>query len=70
MPGEFETPEEILSLVVATHGGKPIYLKDVATVVDGIKEETSRSRLNGVDSINISVKKRVGENIIFISDKN
>jgi multidrug efflux pump subunit AcrB len=69
VPGEFETPEEILSLVVATHGGKPIYLKDVATVVDGIKEETSRSRLNGVDSINISVKKRVGENIIFISEK-
>jgi len=69
VPGEFETPEEILSLVVATHGGKPIYLKNVATVVDGIKEETSRSRLNGVDSINISVKKRVGENIIFISKK-
>ena len=69
VPGEFETPEEILSLVVATHNGNPIYLKDVATVVDGIKEETSRSRLDGVDSVNISVKKRVGENIIFISDK-
>ncbi len=69
IPGEFQTPEEILSLVVATHNGRPIYLKDVAAVVDGIKEETSRSRLNGVDSINISVKKRVGENIIFISEK-
>jgi len=69
VPGEFETPEEILSLVVATHDGNPIYLKDVAKVLDGIKEETSRSRLNGVDSINISVKKRAGENIIFISDK-
>ena len=69
VPGEFETPEEILSLVVATHQGRPIYLKDVAKVVDGIKEETSRSRLNGVDSINISVKKRVGENIIHISEK-
>jgi len=69
VPGEFETPEEILSLVVATHKGSPIYLKDVATVVDGIKEETSRSRLNGMESVNISVKKRVGENIIFISDK-
>ncbi len=69
VPGEFETPEEILSLVVATHEGRPIYLKDVATVSDGLKDETSRSRLNGVNSINISVKKRVGENIIFISDK-
>ncbi len=69
VPGEFETPEEILTIVVATHQGRPIYLKDVATVVDGIKEETSRSRLNGVGAINISVKKRVGENIIAISDK-
>ncbi|MEH0021382.1 MAG: efflux RND transporter permease subunit [Desulfobacter sp.] len=69
VPGEFETPEEILSLVVATHEGHPIYLKDVATVKDGMKDETSRSRLNGVDSVNISVKKRVGENIIFITDK-
>ncbi len=69
VPGEFETPEEILGLIVATHNGRPIYLKDVARVVDGLKEETSRSRLNGVDSVNISVKKRVGENIIQISDQ-
>jgi multidrug efflux pump len=69
VPGEFKSPEEILTLVVATHNGNPIYLKDVAAIVDGIKEETSRSRLNGVDSVNISIKKRVGENIIFISDK-
>jgi multidrug efflux pump subunit AcrB len=54
---------------VATHNNSPVYLKDVAGVVDGIKEETSRSRLDGVDAVNISVKKRVGENIIFISDK-
>jgi len=69
VPGEFDTPEEILSLVVATHSGRPIYLKDVARVYDGVKDETSRSRLNGVNAINISVKKRVGENIIKISDR-
>jgi multidrug efflux pump len=69
VPGEFDNPEEILTLVVASHNGNPVYLKDVATVVDGIKEETSRSRLNGVNSVNISIKKRVGENIIFICDK-
>ncbi len=69
VPGEFETPEEILGLIVATHDGHPIYLKDVARVVDGLKDETSRSRLDGVDSVNISVKKRVGENIIHISDR-
>lgn len=69
VPGEFQTPDEILTLVVASHNGMPVYLKDVATVKDGIKEETSRSRLNGVYSVNISVKKRAGENIIAISDQ-
>lgn len=69
VPGEFQSPDEILTLVVATHQGRPIYLKDVARVLDSTKEETSRSRLNGVESVNISVKKRAGENIIFISDK-
>jgi multidrug efflux pump subunit AcrB len=69
VPGEFDTPEEILTLVVATHNGHPIYLKDVAKVVDGVQEETSRSRLNGESAINISVKKRAGENIIRISNQ-
>jgi len=69
VPGEFDTPEEILTLVVATHNGHPIYLKDVARVVDGLQEETSRSRLNGESAINISVKKRAGENIIRISEE-
>ncbi|MBI5550983.1 MAG: efflux RND transporter permease subunit, partial [Desulfobacterales bacterium] len=69
VPGEFENPDEILGLVVATHEHKPIYLKDVARVLDGFKDETSRSRLDGVDAVNIAVKKRVGENIIHIADQ-
>ena len=68
VPGEFESPDEIYHLVVGTHKGQPIYLKDVARVVDGFKDETSRSRLNGREAINIMVKKRVGENIISITD--
>jgi len=67
VPGEFTTPEEIYGLIVGTHGGEPIYLKDVARVVDGFKEETSRSRLDGRAAVNLAVKKRSGENIIAIS---
>ncbi|MBI9085204.1 MAG: efflux RND transporter permease subunit [Desulfobacterales bacterium] len=69
VPGEFESPEEILSLVVAAHNGHPIYLKDVARVKDGTKDEMSRSRLDGVESVNIQVKKRVGENILSITEE-
>ncbi len=67
VPGEFTTPEEIYNLVIATHNGEPVYLKEVARVVDGFKEETSISRLNGREAVNISIKKRTGENILSIS---
>ncbi|NNG00854.1 MAG: efflux RND transporter permease subunit [Desulfobacteraceae bacterium] len=69
VPGEFESPEEIYNLVISSHEGRPIYLKDVARVKDGFKEETSRSRLNGQDAVNISVKKRSGENILAITEQ-
>jgi len=67
VPGEFTTPEEIYGLVLTTHNGQPVYLKDVARVVDGFKEESSRSRLDGRAAVNLSVNKRSGENIISIS---
>jgi multidrug efflux pump subunit AcrB len=67
VPGEFTTPEEIYGLVIGTHNGEPVYLKDVARVIDGFKEETSISRLNGRDAVNLAIKKRAGENIIAIS---
>ncbi len=67
VPGEFKTPEEIYWLVVGTHDGQPVYLKDVAQVVDSFKEENSRARLDGRSSVNVAVKKRSGENIIAIS---
>jgi multidrug efflux pump len=69
VPGEFRTPAEIYGLVMGTHNGQPVYLKDLATVVDGYKEENSRSRLDGRAAVNLAVKKRSGENIIAISDK-
>jgi len=68
VPGEFVTPDEIYGLVVTSFNGRPVYLKDLATVVDGFKEEDSRSRLDGRDAVNIAVKKRAGENIIEIVD--
>jgi len=69
VPGEFTSPEEIFWLVVGTHQGQPVYLKDVAQVVDSFKEEASRARLNGREAVNIAVKKRTGENIIAISEE-
>ncbi len=67
VPGEFRSPDEIYGLVMGMQNGQPVYLKDVAVVIDGFKEETSRSRLDGKSAVSIAVKKRTGENIISIS---
>jgi len=69
VPGEFQTPEEIYGLVVGLHQGRPVYLKDVARVVDGFKDEEGRARLDGREAINIQVKKRAGENVLRITEK-
>jgi len=66
VPGEFVTPEEIFGIVVKRHDGKPVYLKELARVIDTHKEEESRARLNGHEAVNISVKKRSGENVLAI----
>jgi multidrug efflux pump len=69
VPGEFKTPDEIYGLIVGLHNGQPVYLRDVARVVDGFKDEEGRSRLNGQEAVNIQIKKRAGENILDITDK-
>ncbi len=69
VPGEFESPEEIYGLVVGLHDGRPVYLKDVARVIDGFKDEEGRSRLNGRQAVNIQVKKRAGENVLKITER-
>jgi multidrug efflux pump len=68
VPGEFQSPDEIYGLIVGLHHDRPVYLKEVARVVDGFKDEEGRSRLNGHEAINIAVKKRAGENVIRISE--
>ncbi len=65
--GEFEAVEEIERVVVDMPAeGSPVYLRDVATVIDGFKDRQDTSRLDGDASVTLSVKKRGGENIIEI----
>ena len=43
--GEFDSPDEIEGLVVATPGGLPVYVRDVAAVQMGFKDRDSYARL-------------------------
>ncbi len=67
--GEFTNVEQIGDLVIQSIDGMPVYLKDIADVVDGFKEQESYARLNNQNVITLAVVKRIGENLIEASDK-
>ncbi len=69
IPAEFVTPEDVDDLMLTSRDGRPIYLADVARVRYTFKDRTSYSRLNGSDTITLSVSKRVGSNAVEISER-
>lgn len=68
VPAEFVAPEEVDHLLLAVRDGRPIYLSDVAAVRDTFKDRATISRLNGAENVTLEVKKRVGANVVHVSD--
>jgi len=68
IPAELVTAEEVDHLLLTVRDGKPIYLSDVANVRAAFKDRTSYSRLNGSQNVTLSIQKRVGANVVHISD--
>src|SRR5688572_19427987 len=67
--GDFKDVEEVKNIIITSQGGASIYLKDIAEVKMGHKEQESYSRLNSHNVIALNVIKRTGENLIEASDK-
>jgi len=69
VPEDFQHPSEIFSIVAFVRDGKPVYLRDVATIKDAYKDPLTRSRINQEKSVTIAVLKRSGENIVRVTDE-
>ena len=67
--GEIETPAELQNFVVKSENGKPIYLKDVATVTFEEEDETTFAREFGHSVVMLDVKKRAGKNMIQAAEQ-
>ena len=67
--GEFKDPKEMENIVVGTHNGASVYLRDVATVVDSVEERAQKTYSNGVQGAMIVVQKQSGANSVAISQK-
>ncbi|HSG08440.1 MAG TPA: efflux RND transporter permease subunit, partial [Longimicrobiales bacterium] len=66
--GEFDDPSVIEDLVVKAKGGRPVYVRDIATVDFGFPERDSFARMNGSQVVTLDIVKRSGENIIETAD--
>jgi HAE1 family hydrophobic/amphiphilic exporter-1 len=66
--GKFKTIQDIETVQIdMKQSGSPIYVKDVAAVVDGIKEIESVSRYNGKNGIGLLLKKQGDANAVDVS---
>ncbi|MFT3845802.1 MAG: efflux RND transporter permease subunit [Lacibacter sp.] len=66
--GQFKTAFDIDKIVVKNVNGAPIYLRDISSVKDTIKDRESYARLNGDNVITLNIIKRSGENLISTAD--
>jgi len=67
--GEFQNVDEVSKVVVASRGGTPIYLKDVATVTDTHEEIRQVVRVDDKPGIRFSIRKQSGANTVLVAEK-
>lgn len=66
---DYSNVDQIANTIIKMNNGKPVYIRDVATVVDGYKERSTIARLNDKPVVTLSITKKSGENIISASTK-
>ncbi len=66
--GKIKDPKGFENIIVTRQGSAPVYLRQVAEVVDGQEEETSIARINGKRSISVGVFKVQDANVIETGD--
>ena len=62
--GKLKDPDQFNRIIVAQQGGGPVYLSQVADVIDGEKELSSYARINGRPAITLDVQKAQEANIV------
>ncbi len=66
---DYKNVDQIANTIIKVNNSKPVYIRDVATVVDGYKERSTIARLNNKPVVTLSITKKSGENIIAASSK-
>ena len=65
--GEFTDSRQLNNIVVGTSDGHPVYLRDVATVKDTLKDTGLQERINGKRGLRMFVMKQSGANTVKVA---
>ncbi len=68
-PGEMTSVDQLRDLVVDRRNNTPIYLKQVAEVIDTHSEITRIVRINGKPGVRLSIRKQSGTNTVEVAQK-
>lgn len=60
--------KQIENTIIKVNNGKPVYIRDIATVTDGYKEQSTIARLDDKPVVTLSITKKSGENILSASE--
>jgi Cation/multidrug efflux pump len=63
---EFSDPSELLDIVVGAANGRTVYLRDVATVIDGQEEREQESYTDGRRAARIMIQKQSDANTVNV----
>ncbi len=68
IPGEFVVPQDVERVAIKRKGGQPVFISDVAVVLDGFADRTTYARMNGEAAVSLALTKRSGANILELSE--
>jgi len=71
LKGKFENIEDLKQVIIATYDNSPVYLSDVAQIINGYKEKKTGSKIgfkneSSKNTISLQVHKKTGGNILDI----
>ncbi len=66
--GRLVSVEDFNRIVIDNPHGQPVYLKDIAEVVDGIEEQRSLARVDGKPAVTLDISRQSGANTVKIAE--
>lgn len=69
LQGEWESSDQVKNIIISNFNGKTVYLRDVATVRDGLKDVKTYERSNGGKNVRIMIQKQSDANTVTVANK-